>query len=115
MYTTHTHAHARTHTQTDTHTHTHTHHSRLCTIPSPVLNCHARAQISCRFDFIRIFCSYPEFVSLNLPLMPDTIEECVSTCDHAFKRRHYPAWVLLSNVQDMLDPRDKTLDQKDSQ
>ncbi|EGD80514.1 hypothetical protein PTSG_01105 [Salpingoeca rosetta] len=69
-------------------------------------------QVACKFDYIRIICSYSQFVSLNLPLSPETLDECVSACDHTFKRRHYPAWVLLSNVTSMLDHPDRNLRQR---
>eukprot|EP00055_Hartaetosiga_balthica_P016741 m.107051 g.107051 ORF g.107051 m.107051 type:complete len:2103 (-) comp9168_c1_seq1:222-6530(-) len=68
--------------------------------------------VECRLEFIWMMCTYKEYVPLNLPLLPKTIESGIPQCNSTFKRHHYLTWVLLSNVRGMIETAEDTLRRK---
>lgn len=61
--------------------------------------------IVCKFDYLGLVCGYEHYIPLNLPRDPETMAEAVPLLNYEFKRMHYLAYVIQTEVSKMMDPQ----------
>ena len=62
----------------------------------------AVVQSFCRLEYLRILCNHENYLALNLPLSSKRVIAAIQPLTPQFKRRHFLAWTLLSEVQRVL-------------